>query len=86
MKNEIYITMENINEYDETKHYTIVADYEIYGKIETCLVRPCADIDKYVRMMTNPTEEDINNLKGGVNPRLHEVNPAKCWWNEYGTN
>jgi len=82
MKNEVFITMENINEYDPKKHYTVVADYVIYGKVEPCLVFAVGTLANYTKLMTNPDENDLRCLKGGVNPRLHEVDPAKCWWNE----
>lgn len=88
-KNEITtreITMTNINEFDNTKHYIVVADYEIYGKTKTCLVFATGTVENYTRLMTNPNKNDMYCLGNGVNPRLQEEEPEDCWWNVFGTN
>lgn len=82
---EVFITLDNIQDYNPKKHYTVVADYEIYGKIEPCLVFAVGTVENYTRLMTNPNENDLRSLQDGKNPRLHEVKPENCWWN-YGTD
>jgi hypothetical protein len=82
---EVFITLDNIQDYNPKKRYTIVADYIVDGKLATCLVSPVASPEIYKRMLVNPNKYDLITIKDGTNLRMHEVEPEKCWW-DYGTN
>lgn len=69
--------------------YIIVGDYNINGKVRSCLVRPC-DTDNFdkanmtlSRMKNNPNENDLALIRIGKNLRLEKLPKKDCWWNDY---
>lgn len=67
--------------------YIVVADYEIYGKVKTCLVCLAGNEERAKEVLAeilagNPRYSYL--LGKGVNPRLEEVEPKDQWWNQGG--
>ena len=72
-----------------TIYYNIVADFDIYGKIRTCMVYGgYTDREKALetleRITTNPNDNDIHAIGTARNLRL-EATTETPWWYE-GTN
>lgn len=64
--------------------YIIVGDTKKYG---TCLIYTCgankAHAEKVLeRMLTNPTEQDKEELKSHTNLRVEPVPEKDQWWND----
>ena len=67
--------------------YIIVADYEIYGKVSTCLVLLCGKDRAHAEKVLNDmltTDKYKRHLANGVNPRIREKVSKECWWNQGG--
>lgn len=64
----------------------IVADYNIWGKIEECMVSAYGTPEVLERMINNPTKADLEKIGKGKNLRLCTLEDKDCWWNAYGTN
>lgn len=67
--------------------YIVVADYELYGKVKTCLVCVAGKEERAKEVLAeilagNPRYSDL--LGKGVNPRLEVVEPAEQWWHQGG--
>lgn len=70
------------------KDYIIVGDFEIYGKIESCLIRVCGEDKKHAeeildRMLNNPNKDDLYDLnKPNFRGNLHIEVEYDGWWND----
>lgn len=67
--------------------YTIIADYEIGGKVSPCLVATCGkNIETAEKVLAEMLTTDKHKalLGKGVNPRIKENKKEECWWNQGG--
>lgn len=64
------------------KEFFIVGDYYVCGKIESCLVRVCANEQQAQELLpeiiANPPERCLGNIY------IESANSEDCWWNQGG--
>lgn len=62
------------------KDYFIVGDYNICGKIQTCLIRLCANEtqaqEQLKEVIANPPEKCLGNI------HIESADSENCWWNQ----
>lgn len=70
------------------KQYTIVGDHKDFGECLVCIVYGGEEnANKALhRMLTNPTENDLELSKDLKNLRVKAEETKDCWWAVYGTN
>ena len=65
--------------------YTVVADFNIYGKMKECLVCVCPSKESAMKTALDLRNNPNNPmLQGGLNPRVVGVSDEDSWWNHGG--
>lgn len=62
--------------------YIIVADYDIYGKEEECLVCLAGYNKEEAEKLLATPERYAHMLKKGKNPRLKVIEKEDAWWRQ----
>ena len=62
--------------------YFIVGDFNVCGKVKSCLIRICANEEqakeKLEYFKANPPSECLGNI------RIKSAKKENCWWNQGG--
>lgn len=66
---------------EKTYDYFICGDYNIYGKIEGCLICTCGADKEHAeevlqKVLSNPPKDCLGNI------RIEKEEADDCWWNQ----